>query len=379
MFSKRQLIIMYCLLVAGLIVAIKLLHIDYMVNYSSSAYKSFCNINSTFNCDAVASSKYSFIFGIPVALIGTIANLFLIIFLPIGMRLPNLKSEMRTLYQIIFALYSVGCVYLATISTLYLSSFCILCMFYWGISIITFIYLCWINRGVTTKNLISLFQGFGSHYSVIIIGLLLFAGSLSAISYSFFPKECIHKEENRCEHYDKLNQTAFLGQEYAKLEIIMYTDFECPWCKRVHALVAKLAEKYERQVRFVRKEFPLDMKCNRLLTTPMHQWACLAAYYAKCAGKQGKFWAFHNEVYSNQSILSEQTLTNIAKLLSLNLDELNKCVNSNEVKEAVKADIEEGLRYNISGTPVFRIGDKIFEGALTEEQINQFLNKGNKR
>ena len=81
MFSKKQTIIIFVFLLLGLLVAAKLYHIDYMVNYSGEPYKSFCNVNERFNCDAVASSPYSSFLEVPIAFIGTVAHFFLILFL----------------------------------------------------------------------------------------------------------------------------------------------------------------------------------------------------------------------------------------------------------------------------------------------------------
>ncbi|MBF0300219.1 MAG: thioredoxin domain-containing protein, partial [Oligoflexia bacterium] len=158
------------------------------------------------------------------------------------------------------------------------------------------------------------------------------------------------------------------------ITVYIYTDFQCPWCKRAHTHVLDLAHKFEKQVKFVRKDFPLDIACNSSMTSAFHPLACRASYYAKCAGKQNKYWRFHDEIYNNQEILSEETLINISKLLSIDINEMHYCLTSPEIADSIKREIDEGIKYKIDGTPAFRIFGEIIVGAITEDIIKDYLN-----
>ncbi|MBF0362671.1 MAG: thioredoxin domain-containing protein [Oligoflexia bacterium] len=385
MLNKRELNITIILLILGFLIAAKLLHIDYMVNYSGAQFKSFCNINEFFNCDAVAASKYAHIFGIPVALFGVLGNLFLIIFIFWSRRKNEvIKRNLKNILSIVFFFYVLGSIYLASVSFFLLSSFCVVCMFFWTVCICSFIYVCYINwaaigsfkKGLMmVKGLITqIYQDKKSMFAII-CGLILFCLFNVGISYSFFSGKC-EKElvsENRCENFKVKEVEAYLGDDPSKITVYVYTDFQCPWCKRSHANVMDLAHKFEKQVKFVRRDFPLDMSCNKSVNAPIHPLACRASFYSKCAGKQGKYWQFHNEIYNNQEILSEETFINISKLLSIDLQKMEECLKSNEIAEALRREIEEGVKYKVEGTPVFRIFGEILEGAITEEFINGYL------
>lgn len=378
MFTKKQTIIVFILLLLGLLVAAKLYHIDLMVNYSGEPYKSFCNVNETFNCDAVAASPYSRLFGIPVAFIGVISNLFLIIFLWVGRRLKHLKEHLIKFYLLSFFIYLLGCIIFALISFLLMSSHCFVCMIFWGIILCSFCYLLTISNGVW-KNpkalILNVCQGLWRHKGMVCLMAVVYIGinvnEGLRLSYAGCPK----KGHNplQCEHFEVGTQTAFLGRDSAKIDVIVYTDFECPWCRRAHYALMDMIKKYEKQVRFIRKEFPLDIECNSLLRQPFHDVACKAAFYAKCAGQQGKYWEYHDELYRNQEILSEEVFLNIGKMLSLDTGKLKECAAGDPVRKIIQKEIEEASSYHINGTPTFRIFGELFVGMINEQILNDYL------
>jgi len=180
-------------------------------------------------------------------------------------------------------------------------------------------------------------------------------------------------DSRQCHNYEAATDTPFLGSEAGKLEVYTYTDFECPWCSRAHVALAELAKKYEKQVRLIRRDFPLDMSCNPIVTQPFHTWACRAAYFARCAGRQGKYWPYHDELYLSQRALSEETFDNIAALLGLDLNALQSCVASKEIHNTVLSDIDEGLFFGVKATPTFRIFGELFTGVLMEDVLKDYL------
>lgn len=373
MFSKKQLLILNLLLIAGGVVALKLLHIDYMVNFSAEPYQSFCNINAVFNCDAVAASSHSHILGIPIALIGTLANFFLIGFLRVASKKEIIQNSLKPIFLIIFALYALGCLSLAAITFFLSPSICIMCIVYWAISGLTLIYLWVIARDF---HHIATWQKWFKELPIIIkeewrflFGALLFyLILLLGIKFSFFTHNLV-KEQN----VSRQNVRPYLGLESAPLEVVLYSDFQCPACRSVNARVERLAHKYGEKVRFVRREFPLDKSCNRMLKYPLHELACRASYYAKCAGQQGLFWDYHQSIYENQDSLSEELLQKLAQGFSLNRDQLVKCVDNPATHKAVALEIEEGIHYKIDGTPSMRLFAEIFTPIIKEEILEEYI------
>jgi protein-disulfide isomerase/uncharacterized membrane protein/rhodanese-related sulfurtransferase len=367
---------MYLLLAIGLLLASKLLHIDYMVNYTNEPYKSFCNVNDTFNCDAVAASEYAHIFGVPIALIGTIANIILLIFLPIGMKLLNIKKIIRQVYLLIFTFYCAGSIALATVSLLVLKSYCFLCMGYWLTAIITFVYL----KIITKDDCDNLFQaiknvvsGAMKHKLAVGTHFVLFFAINIILTLTTFSADCLVTIDDQCHNYDPVTKTAYLGTDQSKVDIKVFTDFQCPFCSRAHKMILDLEKKYDHKVKFIRKDFPLDMECNSLITRPFHKYACKAAYFTKCAGEQGVYWEVHDEIYNMQKKLNDEVLDNIAKLHVKDWNKFQTCTKSEWVRSSIKKDVSEGLFLGISGTPAYLVFGELFVGVLKESDINDYV------
>jgi protein-disulfide isomerase len=129
-----------------------------------------------------------------------------------------------------------------------------------------------------------------------------------------------------------------------------------------------LLEKYPSEVKLVHKNFPIRS----------HKFAYSAAMAALAAGRQGKFWEFHDELYKNYNRLNEQKVNEIAQQLQLNQAEFEKDQKDPEFSALIRRDYEEGIRIGIRGVPtVFVNGKKMRDRSITslEAVINQELAK----
>jgi len=142
-----------------------------------------------------------------------------------------------------------------------------------------------------------------------------------------------------------------MGHDDAPVKIDHFTDFACPYCARVHQTLVRLARRYPSLVRLQHHDFPLDASCNRRVTTSFHPDACRAARFARCAGRQGKFWEFASEVFRNQIALGQDDLVDVGRQLGLDLEHLTTCVMLPDTQQAVDDDVELGIRLNVTGTP----------------------------
>ncbi len=149
-----------------------------------------------------------------------------------------------------------------------------------------------------------------------------------------------------------------LGPENAKVTIIEFSDFECPACRVAEAPMRAILKLYEGKVRLVFKHFPLER---------MHRWARTGAIAAECAGRQGKFWEYHHELYDHQdewpSDKSEQRLSAYAAKLGLDLTAWSACRQDPAVNAAVNADAQDAQNAWVGSTPTFFINGKRFVGA----------------
>ncbi|MFA5945655.1 MAG: thioredoxin domain-containing protein [Patescibacteria group bacterium] len=147
------------------------------------------------------------------------------------------------------------------------------------------------------------------------------------------------------------------GKLDSAVTLVEYSDFQCPACGAYAPLVEKLMVDYSDKVRFVFRHFPIYSK---------HPNAEIAARASEAAGKQGQFFQYAQLLFAKQSDWVDQpdpreTLKGYAKSLSLNVDDFEKYMNSNESKTTVTKDYQGGVRAGINGTPTFFLNGKTID------------------
>ena len=156
------------------------------------------------------------------------------------------------------------------------------------------------------------------------------------------------------------------GAADAPITLVEYTDFQCPFCKRVQPTITQLEERYGDQLRVVFKHHPL----------PFHKQAEPAAIAADCAGAQGHFVEMENLLWQNQRALSEENLRAYADSLpGLRLAEWLTCVADDDAKERVKSDTAEAIRFGSLGTPGFFLNGRFLSGAQPFERFTSLIDE----
>ena len=145
-----------------------------------------------------------------------------------------------------------------------------------------------------------------------------------------------------------------LGPAGAAVTVVEFSDFECPFCRMGAETAREVLAKHPEDVRLVFKNFPIDIACHEELQQQLHPFACKAALLARCAGLSdpGLFWQAHDALF-RETELSEDVLGRIAIELSLELDELNRCMAAPESLLKVKEDIALARSLGVTGTPTF--------------------------
>jgi protein-disulfide isomerase len=143
------------------------------------------------------------------------------------------------------------------------------------------------------------------------------------------------------------------GSSSAALEIVEFSDFECPYCRQLEPVLAQLRAKYGEQVRFVWKDFPL----------PIHSHARGAAEAARCAADQMRFWEYHDLLFASQQALAPGDLRRHARTAGLDVDRFAKCLEAGTHQAGIAADLEEGMRQGVEATPTVFINGRAVVGA----------------
>jgi len=158
---------------------------------------------------------------------------------------------------------------------------------------------------------------------------------------------------------------AVKGPSSAPIEVIEFSDFQCPYCYRSNPTVKQVLSTYGDRIRFVYRNYPLANHPN----------ARPAAEAAQCAAEQGQFWAYHDRLFANQSKLSDGDLKQSAAALGLDTGRFNACVDSHKYQERVEADIKAGNEAGVNGTPAFFINGRMLSGAQPFEEFKRIIDE----
>jgi protein-disulfide isomerase len=142
------------------------------------------------------------------------------------------------------------------------------------------------------------------------------------------------------------------GPKDAPVTITMFSDFQCPFCAQAAPMVDEVLKIYPDKVNFVMKQFPLRQ---------IHPQADPAARAALAAGKQGKFWEMHDELYKNFRTLSPETMKGIAEKIGLDVKKWEADMNSDDVKKQVEADMALASKSDVRGTPTMFVNGKLLQ------------------
>ncbi len=159
------------------------------------------------------------------------------------------------------------------------------------------------------------------------------------------------------------------GSEQAKVTIVEYTDFQCPFCSKAHATVQQLLKDYEGKVKVAYKALPLNI----------HPWAEDSAVAAACVTEQNKeaFWKYADYFFQNQSSLSKENLNQkvlaMAKENSLDEAALKTCIDGKKTLPQVKADMKEAQTLGFTSTPSFVVNGRPVIGAKPIEEFKLII------
>lgn len=154
------------------------------------------------------------------------------------------------------------------------------------------------------------------------------------------------------------------GPKNAKVTIVEYSDFQCPFCSRFHDTMKQVLAAYPNDVRWIFKHFPLDS---------IHPMARKAGEAAECAGEQGKFWEYADALFINQASINDALYGKLAGDLKLNVSKFNDCLSSGKMASVVDADYQEGIGYGVRGTPGNFINGTPVAGAVPFEQVKAIV------
>lgn len=359
---------------------------------------SFCNISQTVNCDQVYATSYADFLGQPASLWGIAFFVWLALLSLVTLRQNEKNSQKTAEFGLILSFGGLlFCLYKAYISLFVLKTICILCVttyiatflgllgwcFYLGIRFSNLGFLKmptrWILHALLTAFFISAVVAGGSAYLKKKIPTPDLAGlSVKDLVQFHFQQSEYQLEESKL--------APVWGNPNAKVTLVVFSDFECPFCRHAALHLKPLLYEFKNEIRFIFQSYPLDQSCNDNMTGALHQNACMAALAAHCAQKQGIFWAFHDAVFKNQAIFHEGKEKVMAFFVQFGEKEggwtkevLSQCMDNPETMKILKSDIANANKSYITGTPTLLLNNRRLKNWVHPEVFRAILKEEIKR
>lgn len=340
---------------------------------------SFCALNDVVNCDRVATSRFSVVLGLPVALWGAFGYGLAGALAAWGLagRSPRGERWPAGLLFLVAAAAVGASVALALVSELAIGAWCLLCAASWVASA-ALLAAAWracrpggVARAVRADLAAARARPGG-------VAALAGAGVCAvAVAMAAYPR---YWERPRVEAPPPRAAAPGDGSPRSPPDaspavaavnvpegvVVEYSDYECPYCARAHeetrALVASRPD-----LTLVRRHFPLDASCNRAVARTIHPTACALARAAICAEAQGRFAEMDDALFRNQrERLSPATL---AQRIGLDLDRFGACVGSPETERRLAADVAAAIRDGVRATPTYLVDHTASAGRLPVELL----------
>ena len=152
------------------------------------------------------------------------------------------------------------------------------------------------------------------------------------------------------------------GPSSARVTLLKYADYECPYCQQIQPAVDKLEAEYKGKLLFAYKDFPLSMHAN----------AQKAAEATHCAAVQGKYWEYHDTLGKTKQ-LDPAALRNHARELKLDTNAFDQCLDRGEKADAVKAQASEAQTMGLQGTPTFFVNGRYVSGTPSYDRLRAVI------
>jgi protein-disulfide isomerase len=200
----------------------------------------------------------------------------------------------------------------------------------------------------------------------IILGIVLFVSGI-AVGYTARDIPNISGGGGNAASSASAKDDPSWGPANAKVTVVEFADFECPYCRRWYSTVYdRLYQTYSEQVRFVYRDFPL---------ISLHPNAHAAAVAADCAGAQGRYWDYFRLLYGDSRGLGNAQYLAYAQEAGLNVSEFSSCISSNKYDNEIDLDIQDGERLGVNGVPAFFVNDQLISGMQPFETFQQAIEK----
>lgn len=160
------------------------------------------------------------------------------------------------------------------------------------------------------------------------------------------------------------------GNPAATVTLVEYSDFQCPACGSYYPMIKQLVAELGEQINFAYRHFPL----------PQHDNAVPAAAAAEAAGRQGKFWEMHDQLFENQNAWAEKSesmatslFESYATTIGLDIEQYRADVTLAEIEDKIEGDRQSGIRSGVNSTPTFFLNGQKIQSPRSYEEFKNLI------
>lgn len=344
------------LLVTAQYGAMLAVYLAYQHRVALTGGTSICNISAHIDCDAVNTSRYAEIAGVPIAVIGlafyvAVAYLAFTYFrggAPRAAAMIMVLSVGAVGYDIFlaYASYKVGAV-------------CLFCVATWGVNLLLLVGSTLESREVSPLDALkdhavpTLIIGLAG----LIVGVLAYqaggptkpgatAGGLTTPAVL----DLVSLYEQPVGTITLDGTEPMKGDPNAAYTFVEWADFQCPHCAAMFPVMEQLLAE-NKDIKAYFRHYPISGNCNRFVEGVRHENSCQAAAAAECARIQGRFWELAGQMFANPDYLGKDDLRFMAEQVGLEPKAFETCMQDPATAQAIVADVEGGGAAQISGTP----------------------------
>ncbi len=155
-----------------------------------------------------------------------------------------------------------------------------------------------------------------------------------------------------------------LGSDNAKLTIVEFADFACPYCKKSFPKIREISLKYNKDIKYIFRDLPIISEHSANL-----------ALGARCAGEQGLFWPMHDRLFMDQGIKEDAEIWLAAKQSGVDTSKFEACYDTQKYLPQIKKDFSDAQALGIDhiGTPVWFVNGQQVSGDIPEDVFNKII------
>lgn len=354
----------------------------YKLFLSGAGDQALCNVSQVINCDRIAASEWSRLFGLPLAAWGVGGYVALIAHTTKALRRAAFSRERGGPSDYVFSTlllilpFAAGLAILPTVSLVQVRALCLGCAVSWiaDLGLLLFGILLFKRAralGPAPRALRLLWPSLA--LGALALALLAWYARPSA---SPPPEEAkppaerprVPLETGDLTAIDSL--TPVLGNPAAPITIVYFTDFQCPYCKLQTEALKELLARRPRAVRVIYRHYPLDHSCNLRLTRTAHPYACQLARLAMEAHRRGLFQEWSQEIWRAQESLTPERIREIAERYGL---DLARAEQDAEIRRRLAQDISLAERSGVDSTPTLILQGRLLRGYQPVERLESFV------